>query len=113
MGIYWNAVCDEKRELIDPGDINNLGMKDYAIAHPNHPFGPIVVFAMLHRWAYHVVRLQSDESMSDEVFKYKNVTEEVIAAYVDFYKEQAVTPTGLITPPEPIRYTGKLYPSKT
>ena len=45
MGIYYRAACDELRESIDPGDINNLGNKIGAIAHPEHPFGAVLVFA--------------------------------------------------------------------
>ena len=108
MGIYYDAVCDEKRERIEPGHINDLGIKAYAIAFPTHPFGPVVIFAMLSRWRNCAVRLQADESCPEDVFDYKDVTAEVVAAYVEHYKEHAVLPpAGSRTEPEPIRYTGK------
>lgn len=87
MGVYYKAACDEAKEQIDPGHIDDLGVKANAIAHPDHPFGPVVVFAMLHRWKASA-RIANDSADDDGYFAYADVTEEVLAAYNEQYKTQ-------------------------
>ena len=65
MGTYYRAACDAAKQTIDPGYMNDLGMKHSAISHPNHPFGPILSFAMSTRWIGGSVRLVSD-NVEDE-----------------------------------------------
>lgn len=85
MGIYYQIACDEKKERIDPGDINNLGIKQGAIAHPKHPFGSVAVFAMLRYWGGSTVRLVNDCGEDPGYFDYKNITREVVEAYNVYY----------------------------
>jgi hypothetical protein len=87
MGVYYKAACDEAKEQIDPGHINDLGVKAGSIAHPEHPFGPVVIFAMLYRWKA-PVRIANDTADDDGYFVYADVTEEVLKAYNERYKTQ-------------------------
>ena len=87
MGTYYQVACDERKERIDPGDIDDLGIKAGPIAHPKHPFGPVVMFAMLHRWR-RPVRLVNDCAEDPGYFEYENVTEEVLAAYNEYYETE-------------------------
>lgn len=84
MGTYYQVACDEKKERIDPGEINDLGIKSGPIANPKHPFGAVVIFAMLHRWRA-PVRLVNDCAEDAGYFEYANVTEETLKAYNEFY----------------------------
>lgn len=84
MGTYYQVACDQHKERIDPGDINNKGIKAHAIAHPNHEFGPVVIFAMLRRWNA-PIRLADDTREDEGYFDYKNVTQQVIADYNEVY----------------------------
>lgn len=87
MGVYYQVACDKHKERIDPGEIDDLGIKEGPIAHPEHPFGPVVVFAMLHRWQASV-RLVNDSSDDPGFFEYENVTEEVLRKYNEYYKAE-------------------------
>lgn len=85
MGVYYKAVCDELKQNIDPGKINNLGVKRGPIAHPEHPFGQILVFAMLNVWATRQVRIANDESDDEAYFEYEDVTGHVLEMYNKYY----------------------------
>ena len=85
MGIYYMVACDELKERIDPGVINNLGVKEHAIAHPEHPFGAVVVFALLNRWRGKVIRLADDRSDDAGYYDYVCVTESVLAEFNTCY----------------------------
>jgi len=87
MGAYYKAACDEAKEQINPGHIDDLGIKAKSIAHPNHPFGQVVIFAMLHRWKASV-RIANDTGDDDGYFDYADVTDEVLKAYNEHYKTQ-------------------------
>lgn len=87
MGVYYQVACDESKERIDPGDIDDLGIKAGAIAHPEHPFGPVVMFAMLHRWRS-PIRLVDDTRDDPGYFEYVNVTEVVLLQYNEFYETE-------------------------
>lgn len=95
MGTYYKMACDDLKESIDPGDINGLGIKEFAIAYPTHPFGPVIVFAMLERWKGHACRLVNDLTDDPGYFDYRNVTREVIEDYNARYPDA-----------KPLRYTG-------
>ena len=92
MGIYYMIACDELKERIDPGAINKLGIKEHAIthhaiAHLEHPFGAVVVFALLNRWERKVIRLANDMSGEDlGYFDYTDVTEAILSDYNTYYK---------------------------
>lgn len=92
MGVYYKAACDELREKIDPGKINDLGVKAGAIAHPEHPFGSIVVFSMLGRWNGCTVRLANDSDDDEGYFDYQDVTKQVVEAYNEKYGTEYKTP---------------------
>jgi hypothetical protein len=94
MGVYYKIVCDEKKESIDPGEINDLGIKASSIANPTHPFGPLVIFASLHRWNQLPIRLVNDTGDDDGYFRYDNVTEYIIEEYNKVYDTNLVF-TGL------------------
>ncbi len=81
MGLYYQLVCDELKERIDPGNINDLGIKASAIAAPEHPLGSVAVFAMLKRWGDKPVRLVNDESDDPAYWEYQNVTKNVLQDY--------------------------------
>lgn len=81
MGTYYKAACDELSESIDPGEIDNLGIKANAIANPAHPLGPFIVYAMLNRWHGKKVRIVNDAGDDDGYFRYENVTEDVLEDY--------------------------------
>lgn len=91
------------RESIDPGDINNLGIKFGAIGHPQHPFGPVVVFAMLTRWNGHGARIVGDSGDNDDpYYEYRDVTADVLADYNEYYSGLKA----LDSPEWPLKYTG-------
>ena len=85
MGIYYQIACDELEERIDPGSINNLGVKAKNIANPKHPFGQVVVFVLLTRWEGKSVRLVDDCEDDPGYFEYKDVTEDVLKEYNEVY----------------------------
>lgn len=85
MGVYYQIACDELRERIDPGYIDNLGIKRGAIACHDHPFGPMVIFALLNRWAGKQARLVDDTSDDPGYFLYQNVTAFIIYEYNQQY----------------------------
>jgi hypothetical protein len=86
MGTYYKVVCDDMKEAISPGLINGLGIKFDAIAHPQHPFGQVVIFAGLRHWFGHSMRVCSD-SGDDEIAydDYSDITEQVLVAYNALY----------------------------
>ena len=84
MGVYFKVACDEAKECIDPGSINDLGVKAGSIAHPEHPFGPVVVYATLHRW-HSPIRLANDSHDDPGYYDYLDVTEEVLREYNQTY----------------------------
>ena len=92
MGVYYKAVCDELQESIDPGRINDGGVKGYAIAHPTHEFGPVVILAMLGRWRRHSVRLVTHENphADNPYHSYTDVTKQVIAEYNSLYGDSVL-----------------------
>lgn len=99
MGTYYKIACDEVRESIDPGDINNLGVKLGSIAHPEHPFGPVAVFAMAWRWSGKACQIVPDGGDDDEAYyAYQDVTAEVVKDYNAHYEKALKAP---------LVYTGK------
>ena len=84
MGNYYKVACDELKENIDPGDIDNLGIKRLSIDWFEHPFGAVVIFAMLTRWAGKDVRLVDDCGEDPGYFEYKNVTRHILEEYNKF-----------------------------
>jgi len=86
MGVYYQAACDETKERIDPSNINGLGIKAGPIACPMHPFGAVVIFAMLHRWNSKQVRLVNDTQEDPGYFEYTEVTKDVLSAYNKHYE---------------------------
>jgi hypothetical protein len=95
MGIYYAVACDEMKERIDPGEINNLGMKEYAIAYPDHPFGALVIFAMLTRWRHKNITLVNDYDDEESYYEYTDITADVVTAYNAVYNAKLTSP-----PPE-------------
>lgn len=87
MGVYYKVVCDERKERISPGDIDGLGNKSGAISHPRHPFGSVIVFAMLHRWRA-AVRLVNDSEEDPSYLEYEDVTESVLREYNEQHKTE-------------------------
>jgi len=94
MGDYYAVACDELKESIDPGAINNLGVKAESVAHPNHPLGAVVIFALLNRWSGKAVRVANDFGYDPGYFKYRDITREVLKEYNEYYKTK-------------LRYTGE------
>jgi len=88
MATYYKIACDKKKEHINPGYINNLGIKKYAIADLEHPLGAIAIFAMLNRWEFSEVRLVSDANFDEAYYCYTDVTEEVLSEYNKYYDTQ-------------------------
>ena len=74
-------VCDDLRESIDPSYVNDLGCKAYPIAHPDHPFGALVIYAMLNSWCGKSVRLVNDEIYEVDYYYYKDITKGLIDSY--------------------------------
>jgi len=85
MGVYYKLVCDEVKESIDPGSINNLGNKAGAIANLEHPLGAVAMLTLIHRWR-DPVRLISDEE--DAYFDYTDITKEALKMYNFAYNTQ-------------------------
>ncbi len=86
MGIYYVIACDELKEKIEPGSINNLGIKQRAIAHPDHPFGPVSVFALVTRWRDKAARVLNDGGDDPGYFEYTDVTQQIIDEYNSEYR---------------------------
>jgi len=81
MGIYYAIACDELKERIEPGSINNLGIKQHAIAHPNHPFGSVSVFALVTRWRGKTARIVNDCADDPGYYEYTDVTRQIVDEY--------------------------------
>ena len=94
MGIYYAVACDKFKESIDPGAINNLGIKAGSIAHPNHPLGAVIIFAALYRWQGEPIRVVNDLGDDPGYFEYRDVTKEVLKEYNEYYSTD-------------LRFTGK------
>ena len=85
MSTYYKIACDEVRENIDPGGINDLGVKEFAISHPDHPFGAVCVYAMRTRWNGLGCRIVSDSGGDHGYDEYVSVTGQVLAEYNKYY----------------------------
>jgi hypothetical protein len=95
MGVYWKAICDDRREIIDPGRIGKSGRKLHEIA--SGPAAAVIVTYMsaYEGWQSANVRLVSSDGLDAWAFEqataeYKDVTDRAIA----FYNERLE-----ITPP--------------
>lgn len=90
MGTYYVVACDATREFIEPGNIDDLGMKRRSIAHPEHPLGQLVIFALTGIWAGMRVRAVGDDITmdADTVKEYRDITKQIIKEYNAEYKTQ-------------------------
>jgi hypothetical protein len=86
MGTYYVVACDDLREHIDPGNIDDLGVKAGAISNPQHPFGAVVIFALRTRWFGKTARLVDDCGSDPAFFNYRDATEEVLSEYNTYHK---------------------------
>jgi hypothetical protein len=86
MGTYYCVCCDELKEKIDPGDIDDLGVKESSIGHFKHPIGQITIFTLTRRWRNKSIRLANDSGNDDGYFNYEDVTKIVIEEYNNCYK---------------------------
>ena len=87
MGIYYQVACDELKERIDPGSIDNLGIKAGSIAHPKHPFGQVVIFALLTRWFGKSIRLV-DDIVKENKDSHDEKAHEEVQDHLDRVKEK-------------------------
>jgi hypothetical protein len=90
MGVYYKIACDKRKERIDPGEIDNLGNKSGAIAHPDHPFGMVVIFALTTRWARESIRLVDDLAGDPGYYDYEDVTKDILAEYNEIYNTSLI-----------------------
>ena len=91
MGTYFKVVCVELSEQIEPGHINDLGVKAGNIAHIEHPFGPLVIFAMVSRWRGKRIYLVGDTDDDSERYEnFNDVTKQLIGDYNKYYKTDLV-----------------------
>lgn len=97
MGVYYKVACDAKRESIDPGCISDSGVKLDSIAHPLHPVGPVVMFALGTNWVGQSVRLANDSADDAGYFDYTDVTEFVLIDYNAAYSKPDAS--GAFNPP--------------
>ena len=81
MGTYYKIACDELKERIDPGSIDNLGIKWRSIAHPDHPFGSVAIFALVTRWEGKAARIANDLCDDAGYFEYADVTQQIMVEY--------------------------------
>ena len=81
MGIYYVIACDKLKEKIDPGSINDLGMQQHAIAHLKHPFGSVVIFALVTRWCNQTARIANDYNDDPGYYEYTDITQQIINEY--------------------------------
>lgn len=86
MGIYYVVACDDLHEHINPGSIDDLGIKAHAISNPQHPFGAVVIFALRTRWYGKTARLIDDCGFDPAFSDYGDVTEEVLREYNSYHK---------------------------
>lgn len=94
MGTYYCIACDELKEKIDPGDIDDCGIKQGSIGHLQHPVGPVSIFALCRRWRNKEIRLACDSSDDPGYNDYTNVTKEILEEYNMEYQTN-LTYTGL------------------
>jgi len=87
MSVYYKIACDEVREHICPGDINDGGMKEYSISSPLSAFGPVAVFAMWNRWEGKPCRIVSDSGEAIAYDDYTDVTKAVLDDYNEYYEK--------------------------
>jgi hypothetical protein len=81
MGIYCKVACDETRESIDPGLINNSGIKIQHLGRRNHPLGPLVMHVLTWRWQGKSCRVVDDSGDDPAYDAYVDITESMIADY--------------------------------
>lgn len=86
MGVYYVIACDKLKEKIDPGSINDLGMKQHAIAHQKHPFGSVVIFALVTRWCNQTARIANDYNDDPGYYEYTDITQQIINEYNTEYE---------------------------
>ena len=90
MGVYYCVSCDELKEMIYPGDINGLGVKQGAIGNLEHPIGAVTIFAMCSRWRNKKIRLANDSGDDPGYDHYTNVTKEILEEYNKMYKTDLI-----------------------
>lgn len=105
MGVYYKIACDQAREVIDPGDVNDFGIKFSSITCLDHPIGSLTIFALGRRWSGKTVRLVDDCGDDDTpYFTYRDVTREVIEEYNEHNRgDEQIRYTGYVatSPPPP------------
>lgn len=80
MGVYYYAVCHEKREQIDPGKIGGGCNKEQLVYYSA---GNVIAHAMRDRWRGHDVAIVPDTSDKDmeRISDYADVSREAVDAY--------------------------------
>lgn len=80
MSVTWIAVCDKKRETIDPGKIGEGANQEHFVYYAA---SNVIAHAMLNGWLGGDVTLErdSDHEAMERILDYKDVTEEAVRAY--------------------------------
>lgn len=90
MGTYYCVVCDELEEKIDPGSIDNLGIKEGAIGNLKHSIGAVTIFALCGRWRNKKIRLANDSGNDPGYDDYTEITKEILEEYNKSYKTNLI-----------------------
>ncbi len=92
MGVYYKIVCDALKESIDPGELDDCGVKLGSIAYPGHPLGMVTIHALSSRWMNQSCRLANDSGGDDEAYsEYRDVTEVLVTDFnARYHKETPV-----------------------
>lgn len=80
MGVYFVAVCHEKREIIDPGKIGGgANGEELVYSHAAN----VIAHAMLDRWFGCPVVIVGDSNHveTERIFSYKDVSAEALEMF--------------------------------
>lgn len=88
MGTYFAVACDELKEKLDPGSVNNGPIKLGGMCMRGNPFGALTLYTMAGgRWYRKACRIVNDSADDPGYFDYTDVTAEAIIEYNDSYEE--------------------------
>lgn len=104
MSTSVKVLCGKRWETLDPGRIMLDGKRfsshEFGIAHPNHPFGHLLLYAMTNRWwvGRSVTLIDESHDLYTDYFEdTRDVTDIIVSDYNKAYG------TRFEVEPEPVR----------
>lgn len=91
MGTYYHVVCIDLKEKIEPGDINDLGIKGWSYRAFRTPLWSDSNFRDANKMERKSVHLMGDYRDDIDIYNdYINVTKQLIDEYNKYYKTDLV-----------------------